>query len=204
VELTDQNGKKIFGGATSTRNKLGWLILALTFQLSCSPGERQEVLNFFFEDAPVPGAQKEQSSGSPMLNTLGQEGWGKRYIYQHEGVNKCSSCHRGNSPGGQAVLAEPVPDLCYGCHRQPRRAEALVHAPVEAGRCLSCHNAHRSNSPAILSISQPGLCYQCHEQSRVKSVSGHREMGDARCTKCHEPHAAENKMFLKSKYIIWN
>ena len=124
--------------------------------------------------------------------------------YVHEPVeDDCSSCHDGDveqhpeAPGKEFTLADPLPDLCFGCHDE-NNTETFVHSPVKKGECLSCHDPHGSANKFFLAYNRiDSLCYQCHDRDMTSGSFLHKPVRQGKCTDCHNPHQSEAEALLQ-------
>ncbi len=122
----------------------------------------------------------------------------------HEPLKDCVLCH-GNKPETNSTdnpdLVKPVPQLCYGCHKQYITMDTWKHGPVATGECLLCHESHRATEESLLIKSIPELCYDCHEPGMLQLIPNHTKPSHVSCTTCHEAHASPGRMLLKQAYL---
>jgi predicted CXXCH cytochrome family protein len=122
----------------------------------------------------------------------------------HEPLKNCLPCHSNQSEQAstdQPNLVAPVPELCYGCHKEYISLEGWVHGPVATGNCLLCHEPHKTDNKFLLSKPIPELCCQCHEARSLKSVANHSDESHAHCNDCHDGHASPGRMLLKQDFL---
>lgn len=102
-------------------------------------------------------------------------------------------------PASAAKPAEEEPDPFLAAHAkegQTMRADAVVHAPVAAGRCRACHVS--PEDPARLSGELKSLCLSCHpsRQADFTKANVHVPFRDFDCATCHRPHSAKEPALL--------
>ena len=135
------------------------------------------------------------------LNTVNDSGitWSL-----HEPFKNCIPCH-GNQPEKNSLsepqLIEPVPKLCYSCHKDLTAKGEWPHGPVATGECLLCHEPHKADNKSLLKKPIPELCYQCHEIDTLSLVANHTDESYARCNDCHEDHTSLSRKLLKQNFF---
>ena len=187
-----------------------YIIISVLLPAGCDQTTRYKILTFFFEGVPPPGsreraralANKRSSEESTDVTTAKDKTVRvtKRIrSSRHAPVRDCSKCHRGSIRKREKQLIEPIPDLCYSCHKVDYYRNPYVHGPVAVGACLFCHDPHQSGFLHLQKASQPDLCYQCHLRQDIQEIPGHQETKDVICTKCHDPHSSSKKKLIISR-----
>jgi DmsE family decaheme c-type cytochrome len=111
----------------------------------------------------------------------------------------CTDCHDPHNGKGEAMLAKPMPQLCYGCHPAVRAKFALTeHHKVDEGvvSCLDCHQPHGSRSPRLLRDANDRTCFRCHGDLEGPFVFEHVPVTSEGCQRCHDPHGTVNRHLL--------
>jgi predicted CXXCH cytochrome family protein len=188
---------------------LGWAAILLALlgppAPGCSPTQRYEVLSFFFDGVPEPGAEaKGARRVSPQLITdqPADPSLARPAMRVHEPYRQgqCTTCHPKQA---SFFLGEDFDrrGLCFGCHqpfRQKLDGLRRVHGPVAAGYCLVCHDPHESLHPGLAVEADPRLCHACHDRDDVLAGAAHRDIGDGKCLPCHDAHGSDAPALLRS------
>ncbi len=77
-------------------------------------------------------------------------------------LESCDACHLTTGDGHHFDLADPLVEVCVGCHDDPRGAEGRLHGPAAAGECVACHSPHSARVASLLRDEPPDLCWRCH------------------------------------------
>jgi DmsE family decaheme c-type cytochrome len=127
----------------------------------------------------------------------------------------CDSCHVVHVGTGSTVtsrfsnlnvqkkyLKTPLPDLCFGCHKDIR-AQTLrqSHHPIQEGKtpCFSCHVAHGGFGPKMIKTDSVNeLCYKCHAEKRGPYMIEHPPVAE-NCLNCHVAHGGNHNSLLVAK-----
>ena len=182
--------------------KLFSALLLLIFFIACSPKTRYNVLSVFFDGVPNPDNKSKnitteansQSKPDPTLskNVIVSDK-PKSSTHPPYSNRKCDACHDPNIMG---KVLEPLPGLCYKCHKNVDSTYAFVHGPVENGYCTACHSPHFASEPKLLLRKGQSLCLVCHSIVDVLRNENHTDIGDNDCRECHNPHGGTNKFYL--------
>ena len=124
----------------------------------------------------------------------------KAVVHKPVKGGECASCHSPHVSRYSGLLNQPVPRLCYSCHRKQKALFSkgrFLHSPVKKGECLKCHNPHSSASKGLLKKSLPGQCYMCHKGVSRKFAHTHVPFRKGRCLACHDPHGSSDYRLLK-------
>ncbi|UCD34449.1 MAG: hypothetical protein JSU90_09125 [Nitrospiraceae bacterium] len=101
---------------------------------------------------------------------------------------------------GQIKLKTRVPELCYECHTELKKAQTDTyrHFLFKQGKCSSCHNPHVSKNKALMVEGVDALCTGCHDAIGDALGKGivHGALRDHECTECHLPHSGEQGYLL--------
>ena len=122
----------------------------------------------------------------------------------HEPLKDCVTCHYKQPEQDSSdipYLVAPVPQLCYGCHKDYISPAKWVHGPVVTGDCLFCHEPHKTDNKSLLRKPIPELCHQCHEAGMLQSVANHSDESYAHCNACHDGHMSPGRMLLKQDLL---
>jgi len=184
---------------TAWPSRLLLTVLVATCVLSCSPGTRQKLAEFFFEipqsqpaETP-PDLQPSQMSVPPGPGVAA----GTRFVSVHEPVarRRCSACH---DAGADQAIAQPWDKKCAGCHQDIVRSRPYLHGPVGAMACNQCHLPHASALPALLRQRDPALCTSCHGAT-LSPAPPYHDNPELACATCHDPHGGDNRFLLKPR-----
>ena len=191
---------------------VGTLVIAgslLAFVMSCDTVKRHKVLSFFFDG--VPSLEETSASEEAVVKAKSEVSKTKqlqsdteRYKYAHGQGRDCKLCHkrRDKSWWSRPEFVKPVPELCYGCHRNFTTTVAYVHGPVAVGACTFCHNPHTSKFDYLLKKQVPELCYQCHDSALIKLIPDHSAVSSSGCTTCHQAHSSSERALLKPDWKV--
>jgi len=177
---------------------------AAAVHMACAPETRYQVLTFFFDDVPKPGAATQPKSAATQANA-GRGGKGAATQPRRASVSsehppfvkqQCNACHDART-GQHVTLA--LDAVCRQCHARFLKPFRYVHAPAVSFQCLFCHHPHQSPLPHLLKRPVPTLCFECHEESAIRSTPYHAGQAAKDCTACHNPHGGDNRMFLIRK-----
>ena len=182
--------------------KRRWMVFsamaALGALAACAGKNRYEVLSFFFDGVPQPGAipagdtRAVSGDGIPaaVVPTAAPERFYPHTPYKQ---NRCEGCH--NADSGQ--LVQPIKDgLCLICHVRLLEGKAFLHAPVAVGDCGLCHHPHGSPFPSLLLKDPIKTCLQCHDSEEL-SPGPHHAQSSRACHECHDPHGEQDRFFIK-------
>ena len=178
--------------------------LSLLIIGGCTVEQTYKTLVFFFDGVPPlnSNTNTQQISTAKNItasleqNTTSQPEQPKMNLHKPYFDRKCDLCH---TPNRQ--LIEPMPGLCYRCHKSFNETYKYVHAPIQAGYCTKCHNQHLAELPKLLLREGQDLCLFCHTNSMNKNSKYHNNIQDASCTVCHNPHGGNTKNFLRDNQL---
>jgi predicted CXXCH cytochrome family protein len=208
--------------------QLKFLALTLGFIVAstgCSHVQRHTLLTIFFEGVPPLESELEgggllsaSATAKPPRSGADSRSLPPLSIHPPYKERLCEVCHSFNawSESGTfmlpdvtsgALLAQPVPTLCYGCH--PDKAptpEALaggwMHGPVAVGACTFCHHPHSSQTVFLLrSRLVREVCQGCHQPGLMHLGEGLPPEDSQNCTGCHTGHRGGTRFLLKSSSI---
>lgn len=177
-----------------------WTVLGLA--AACSETTRYQVLSFFFDGVPEPGANRE-GLARPQPGSLAEtEGSGvprRRFIYKHPpyGDKRCKDCHT----GGGYLIKSPEEGLCQMCHPDVPGDVAYLHGPLAVNACLACHESHQSDHPWLLLDDPRDICFRCHEFADLSTGLHHDATDTVTCVECHDPHGGRDKYFLRQSEL---
>ncbi len=116
----------------------------------------------------------------------------------------CINCHDPHhARTEEALLRQPTPQLCYGCHTEEKADFAKpFHHRVNEGlvRCEDCHNVHGgyiTRRSLRQTASQEQICFKCHRDKQGPFVFEHPPVKSEGCTACHVPHGSANPRLLR-------
>jgi predicted CXXCH cytochrome family protein len=83
---------------------------------------------------------------------------------------RCTACHRPHSSPEGHLLAQPIGNLCLGCHKTHTQFSHPIGKGIidpNTGKdmtCLSCHSPHGTDQDHVL-LGNPAraLCIRCHD-----------------------------------------
>jgi len=187
----------------------GMCIFAAAFSVGCDDVQRHKWLTVLFEGVPPVDRDFHPAPSVVVVNTgglpdggaaggLNGPGSAQRRGSRHEPAPDCTKCHASSFQEYRRELIEPVPQLCYTCHKTYETPTSRLHGPVAVGECVFCHNPHQSGYVHLQNAPQPELCYRCHVRGDMAAIPGHDTMEDTICTECHDPHGSEKEKLLKS------
>lgn len=114
-----------------------------------------------------------------------------RVMHGPAAQRKCTACHVYVEPREHRFrLAEPVSELCAGCHTLAHRT--YLHEPVRQGNCTGCHDPHGSDYQNML-VADPvaGLCVTCHRDTQESGREFvHGPVAAGACILCHDSHSS--------------
>lgn len=182
------------------------LIICSSLFLTCSPKLSYNIRSFLFDGVPDPSKvslkvinDSIRLNDSVFANKIRKSTIVNEFIV-HEPVKdrQCINCHDRESMGlGETKL--PLPDLCYGCHKNFTEPYNTLHGPVASGACTQCHDPHKSKLKKLLKRKGQKLCFTCHTKTLVLENKIHKDIEDTDCIKCHNPHGGSNKFNLRAK-----
>ena len=136
---------------------------------------------------------------------------------KHKGAGiSCDSCHLVHigmkpSPGEKGYLPMPaqgrdlklpVPDLCFGCHKDIRsQTMRQSRHPIREGltKCGECHEVHGTFGPKMVKADSVNeLCYKCHAEKRGPFMVDHPPVAES-CLNCHVAHGSNHNSLLVRK-----
>jgi DmsE family decaheme c-type cytochrome len=136
--------------------------------------------------------------------------------HKNEGLS-CDSCHLvhggakplrpSNATAYQLSqesdsLKSPLPDLCFGCHRDVRaQTMKQSHHPILEGKvkCTDCHTPHGGfGKKMVAADSLNDLCFKCHADKRGPFAFEHPPVVED-CSTCHTVHGSNHNKLLMSK-----
>lgn len=119
----------------------------------------------------------------------------------------CQTCHKPvegkkhPEQKGSITLAQPLPGLCFECHKKEKFEGKYGHTNV--GMCLFCHNPHVSKYGNLLKEDVPDICYSCHGKAQFTKKDVHPIVVIPNgCLLCHDPHANNNQNLLLQPTIF--
>lgn len=124
-----------------------------------------------------------------------------RSIHSRNNVS-CIDCHSPHHfKQERALLKQPQPQLCYGCHLNVR---ADFNRPfrhrVNEGliQCTDCHNQHGGFLSTQLrsTVTQDQVCFKCHTEKAGPFTYEHEPVRSEGCVTCHTPHGSSNARLL--------
>jgi predicted CXXCH cytochrome family protein len=182
--------------------------------VGCDRVTRYKILSFFFEGVPTPDDKRPGVGDdvniviitnvekldvmNPENRTIEPDKYGQKLSSSHEFARDCAQCHTGGFSSGQQELREPLPDLCYSCHRDLIQEGDYLHGPLNVGECIFCHDPHQSAYIHLQKAPEPLLCYRCHQQPDIAVIPGHQACLDKVCTDCHDPHGSSMPHLFKT------
>lgn len=172
------------------------LVMALGLAASCSPPERQRVVNFFFDvPASAPAAAGSEASESQPRPAERLPGDLPAFTSSHKPFmqRKCGACHE---PQSNYQVPVPQTALCRQCHEKIFEPRQFTHGPVAAGACSQCHLPHVSSQPKLQRECPPQQCVRCHEMKEKPICPGRARPLSPTCLTCHDPHSADEKFLL--------
>ncbi|HEY3277847.1 MAG TPA: DmsE family decaheme c-type cytochrome [Syntrophorhabdaceae bacterium] len=105
-------------------------------------------------------------------------------------------------PAQRKTMKAPMPDLCFGCHKDVRsQTLRQSHHPIREGKtgCSACHEPHGAFGPKMVkadSINE--LCYKCHAEKRGPFMVEHPPVAE-NCLNCHVAHGSNHSALLTRK-----
>jgi predicted CXXCH cytochrome family protein len=124
----------------------------------------------------------------------------KPFLHKPVAEGKCTACHQPHSSDNKALLKDPPPLLCFGCHPKERFTGSHTHPPVANGECLACHDPHQSDTKSLLRKPGSELCFMCHSAKLAVGKSVHRPVAKGECVNCHAPHGSSYRKILKADF----
>ncbi|HET8734530.1 MAG TPA: cytochrome c3 family protein, partial [Anaeromyxobacteraceae bacterium] len=83
----------------------------------------------------------------------------------HAPYEGCDSCHKPHASAQPRLLAEPVRQLCEGCHDTKSEGARKAHLAIDPAKmdCVSCHTPHVSKSDKMFkkNVHPPFAARQC-------------------------------------------
>jgi predicted CXXCH cytochrome family protein len=176
------------------------LLCGVLLWAGCSIEKHYDVLSFFFDGVPSPGAVAE----SPRASAGGSAGETGAAVSFHTAFaeRRCQECHGPSARFGMLVRGfEKLDDsTCLACHAETMHAPPRLHGPVAAGLCLWCHRAHESPYPHLLKHPGPELCLGCHDMGLLGPFQIPEHQDRRRdCLGCHAGHGGAEPGFLKPR-----
>lgn len=132
---------------------------------------------------------------------------------------QCGACHAPHASDNEPILANSMPELCFGCHdginlgpngesTADYREMPVQMPPFRAGECTRCHYPHATEEPRLLKEKVPELCFDCHDTIPIgpsgETTADYREypvqmqpFRQGQCIQCHNPHASPDRRLLK-------
>ena len=105
-------------------------------------------------------------------------------------------------PVQSKVMKVPVPDLCFGCHKDIRsQTLRQSHHPILEGktRCFDCHSQHGGFGPKMVRADSVNeLCFNCHAEKRGPFMVEHPPVAE-NCLNCHTAHGSNHYALLVRK-----
>jgi len=124
----------------------------------------------------------------------------KPNVHKPVASGECYACHLPHSSDNKALLKDPAPKLCFGCHPKERFTGSHTHAPVADGDCLACHDPHQSDGKSLLRKPGSQLCFECHDAKIGAGRSVHDPVAKGDCVGCHAPHGSAYPKILKADF----
>jgi len=124
-----------------------------------------------------------------------------RSIHSRNNVS-CIDCHSPHHfKQERALLKQPQPKLCYGCHLNVRADfNRPFHHRVNEGliQCTDCHNQHGGFLSTQLrsTVTQDQVCFKCHTEKAGPFTYEHEPVRSEGCVTCHTPHGSSNPRLL--------
>lgn len=122
----------------------------------------------------------------------------KKFIHRPVARGECTACHLPHVSEHKALLKDPPPVLCFGCHPKERFTGSHTHSPVANGECLACHDPHQSDGKSLLRKPGSSLCFECHDAGLAAGKSVHEPVAKGDCVLCHAPHGSAYRNILKA------
>jgi len=192
------------------------MVCAFFVFLGCDRQSRYKVLTFFFEGVPDPNAVRAKAAVS--VSTGIDENtktiiiekpktpaelalYKQKHHSRHKFLKDCDKCHEGGLRTGIKELRQPMPDLCYSCHKDFSRLGKYLHGPINVGECVFCHDLHGTLYIKLQKEPQPKLCYNCHRRESISEIENHKKVLDLICTECHDPHVSSLPKMMKKDAV---
>lgn len=127
-----------------------------------------------------------------------------RRSYHDKSNVGCTSCHSPHyARETKALLIQPQPLLCYGCHSEIKAefAKPFRHRVNERLLlCADCHNPHggyRLTRSLRADAGEDQVCYKCHRDKQGPWLYEHLPVKTEGCVACHTPHGSTNPRMLR-------
>ena len=119
----------------------------------------------------------------------------------------CSGCHSVHGGSHTALLKQPEPGLCLGCHTSVAGQFAKPSRHAVADGLIKCSDCHTTLSETSRALSKNGtnVCLKCHAEFEGPFPFEHAAALDysteeGGCLSCHEPHGSNLPRMLKQPY----
>ena len=124
----------------------------------------------------------------------------KPHLHKPVAQGLCYACHLPHASANKALLKDPAPALCFGCHPKAHFTGSYPHQPVANGDCLACHDPHQSDTVSLLRKPGAQLCFSCHDAKLAVGKSVHKPVAKGECTSCHQVHGSAYRKILKADF----
>ncbi len=103
-------------------------------------------------------------------------------------------------------LLDPVPELCFRCHKPLMEERPVLHSPFKDAKCGMCHDFHQADQYKRLLQPVVDTCGMCHPDKKLQ-VDGaqvpHAPIvkTDRSCANCHNPHFGNARYSLQQEPV---
>ncbi len=127
------------------------------------------------------------------------------WVHGPVALGKCQMCHEPHEASHEALLKDPMPDLCFSCHDAKQTLGGIHHVEALSLGCPTCHDPHSAGNRLLLIDSMSlarrkkkakmlpsahivwtkdsGVCDRCHLRERSNQLA---DDIDSVCVSCHD------------------